>query len=59
MSKLLCLDRGRYLGKVVDICYADGIIAGVQEVILMYKKYLELNPQNEGGRKALEELQKK
>jgi|KBSMisStandDraft_5_1062788.scaffolds.fasta_scaffold175369_2 AraC family transcriptional regulator len=29
MSKLLSLDRGNYLGKVVDICYADGIIAGV------------------------------
>src|SRR5437870_1825507 len=29
MSTLLSLDRGRYLGKVVDICYAGGIIAGV------------------------------
>ncbi len=28
MNKLLSLDRGNYLGKVVDICYADGIIVG-------------------------------
>ena len=30
-----------------------------QEAILMYRKSVALNPQNEGGRKALEELQKK
>ncbi len=29
MSKLLSLNRGHYLGKIVDICYTDGIIAGV------------------------------
>ena len=29
MNKLLSLNRGHYLGKVVDICYADGVIAGV------------------------------
>lgn len=29
MEKLLALDRGQYLGKVVDIFFADGIIAGV------------------------------
>lgn len=28
MTKLLSLDRGHYLGKVVDIFYADGIIVG-------------------------------
>ena len=28
MSQLLSLDKGHYLGKIVDICYADGIIAG-------------------------------
>jgi len=28
MTKLLSLDRGHYLGKVVDICYCDGMIAG-------------------------------
>jgi tetratricopeptide (TPR) repeat protein len=30
-----------------------------EEAIFMYKKSLELNPQSEGGKKALEELQKK
>lgn len=29
MNKLLSLNRGHYLGKVVDICYADGVIAGL------------------------------
>jgi AraC family transcriptional regulator len=29
MDKLLSLDKGHYLGNVVDICDADGIIAGV------------------------------
>ena len=28
MSQLLSLDKGHYLGKIVDMCYADGIIAG-------------------------------
>jgi AraC family transcriptional regulator len=28
MSQLLSLDKGHYLGKIVDICYANGIIAG-------------------------------
>lgn len=28
MNKLLSLDRGHYLGKIVDMCYANGIIAG-------------------------------
>ncbi len=30
-----------------------------EEAIFMYKKSLELNPSNEGGRKAIEDLQKK
>jgi AraC family transcriptional regulator len=28
MINLISLDRGHYLGKVVDLCYFDGIIAG-------------------------------
>lgn len=30
-----------------------------EEAIFMYKKSLEMNPENEGGKKALDELQKK
>jgi len=31
MATTLSLDRGHYLGKVVDLCYCDGIIAGATQ----------------------------